>query len=367
VKLPAVKHPSLLVAAMMLLSSVIVYIPFRHDLTLLYRYWDGPLYTYLAKTLYQIPADHPFVAYGLPQIYFASHLPLYPLLIRAFTIFTFGHYPAAMLLATLVSSVAAAVLFFRLLESQRLVAVPLWTSVLFCFFPPRWLIYHSVGATEPLFFCFIFAAFLAYYRGRFLILILAIAGASLTRIVGVLLIPAFFLAYMQKSEFKKAFALPLAALGLLAVFCFYYFQFGDFLAYFRWNGAQHPIFQLNAFKIFRRYAHESNFHSTELYWWTYILYALGMLVLWKRKELFFFCLLMFLFNACIFHLDLSRYMLPLAPFALLVAFDPILSLRVARWIIPLLVYLDYLYVWGYIPFNTASVESYNKLLSVLAK
>ena len=352
---------------MMLLSSAIVYFPFRHDFSALYRYWDGPLYIYLAKTVYQIPAGHPFVAYGLPQIYFASHLPLYPLLIRLFTIFTFGDYPAAMLLVTLVSSIVAAVLFFRLLETQRLVVSPLWTSMLFCFFPPRWLIYHSVGATEPLFLCFVFAAFLAYYRQRLFILILAIVGASLTRIVGVLLIPAFFFAYLHRKELQKAFMIPLAGLGLIALFCFYYLRFGDFFAYFRWNGGQHPIFQLNAFKIFRLYSLNSNFHSTELYWWTYILYALGTLALWKKKELFIFSLLFFLFNVCIFHLDLSRYMLPLAPFALLVAFDPVLHLRSARWILPLVLYLDYLYVWGYIPFNTVSVESFQQLLNVVAK
>ena len=41
-------------------------------------------YTYVAKTLYRVPADHPFVPCALPW-YFANHRSGYPLLIRLFT------------------------------------------------------------------------------------------------------------------------------------------------------------------------------------------------------------------------------------------------------------------------------------------
>src|SRR5262249_13111471 len=146
------------------------------------RYWDGPPYLYVAKTLYQVPEDHPFVPYDLPRAYFANHLPLYPLLVRALTPLALGSYPAALLLATLATSVAAAVLFYELLVRWQLVASPLWTAPLFCVLPPRWVIYHAVGATEPLFFCCVFAAFLALRAERPWLVLLASLAASLTRI-----------------------------------------------------------------------------------------------------------------------------------------------------------------------------------------
>src|SRR5437773_1929976 len=84
-----------------------------------------------------------------------------------FAAVTGGHLPAAMMLATLATSVLAAVLFYEVLRQWDLVRSPLWTAVLFSFLPPRWLIYHSVGATEPLFFCCVFGVFLAYRKDRF--------------------------------------------------------------------------------------------------------------------------------------------------------------------------------------------------------
>ena len=41
-------------------SILAVCYPFRHDLSVLTRYWDGPHHMYLAKTLYDVPDDHPF-------------------------------------------------------------------------------------------------------------------------------------------------------------------------------------------------------------------------------------------------------------------------------------------------------------------
>ena len=144
----------------MLASTVALWVPYlRGDQ--LFRYWDGPLYLYVARVLYDVPAAHPFVVYDLPPMYFASHLPLYPMLIRGLSAVTGGHLPAAMMLATLATSVLAAVLFYEVLRQWDLVRSPLWTAVLFSFLPPRWLIYHSVGATEPLFFCCVFGVFLA--------------------------------------------------------------------------------------------------------------------------------------------------------------------------------------------------------------
>lgn len=363
---PGWRRGAFIIASAMLGSTLLVYFPFRHDLSAIYRYWDGPLYAYVAKTLYSIPADHPFRAYDLPQFYFASHLPLFPLLIRVLSWITFGDYPFAMLLATLLSSVTAAVLFYRLLTAWQLVASPMWTALLFCFFPPRWLLYHSVGATEPLFFCLIFAAFLAYKAQKTSLVILLILLASVTRIQGLLLIPAFGLIYLWRKQWRNVLLLPLSLMGILCVFAFYEYRFGDFFVYFKWNAGQHRIVDPHPFSLFQFYATQQNWHSTELFLWTYVLFAAGILGLWKHRELFFFSAIFFLLPICVTHLDLSRYILPLAPFSILIGFDSIWSRKPCRFVLPLLVYLDYSYVWGCIPWNAASAEVYGKLLEFLA-
>jgi len=360
-------YPRAVVAATMLLSTLAVYLPFAGSLEKLLRYWDGPLYVFVAKTLYFVPEAHPFTLVDLPAKYFASHLPLYPLLIRALTPLTLGSYPAAMLLATMLSSVVSAVLFLELLREWKLVSAPLWTGILFCFLPPRWVIYHAVGATEPLFFCFVFAALLAYRRQRHGWVIGFVVLASLTRITGVLLGPAFALIYLWRRDFKHLALLPLAGLGLLALFGFYAVVFGDFFAYSSWNIERLGMLSPMPFEGFLRAARSGNYRVTELYVWLYLIYGVGLLALWEHKELFAYSLVFFVFGTFVVAKDLTRYYVALAPFALLVGFDAILSRPWCRPVLALVVYLDYVYAWRAIPRNMAPRRVWEALQEFLAR
>lgn len=78
--------PFLMLALLAVFSSVIFYLPFivGNEMHIVFRYWDGPNYSYLAKALYNIPRDHPLSPYTKPE-YFAAYLPLYPLTIRLFS------------------------------------------------------------------------------------------------------------------------------------------------------------------------------------------------------------------------------------------------------------------------------------------
>jgi hypothetical protein len=360
-----VRRQRLIVAAVMLASSVAVYAPFLGSMERVCRYWDGPPYLYVAKTLYNVPEDHPFRPYGLPPSYFANHLPLYPLLIRALTPLTLGSYPAAMLLATLITAVGAALAFHELLRAERLVAAPVWTAVLFCFLPPRWLVYHAVGATEPLFFCLVFGAFLALRRDRTGLVVLLAGLAALTRIVGVLLIPAFALIYLERGQRRRAGAMVLALAPLLGLFAWYGRVFGDVFAYFTWNLDAAGIVSPWPLEIYRRYAENSanRFHGLELFAAMYVAYGVGTLALWRRRrELAWFCLVYFLFCLFVTHHDLPRYMAVLAPFAILVAFDDVLCLPAVRLVLPLLLYLAYTEAWAVIPTKLVSAEVYRALL-----
>ncbi len=359
-------RPRTTVALVMLVSSAAVYLPFRGSMDKVHRYWDGPPYMYIAKTLYDVPQEHPFAGHGLARNYFANHLPAYPMLIRALTPLTFGSYPAAMILATLLSATAAAVLFYEVLKAYALVVSPIWTAILFSFLPPRWLIYHSVGATEPLFFCFVFAAFLALKRERPGGVAAFVALASLTRFTGVLLVPIFALIYAERREWRRSALMGLGGLGLAGLFTFYHFVFGDFFAYFTWNAAHQSSMVAAPFAKLFAYAGTKQFHSTELFVWMFLAYGAGTLALWRHRGVFIYAAVYFLFCTLISHPDLPRYFLMLAPFSLLVGFDAVLSRPAVRWALPLAVFLSYVYAWGYIPYNMVGKGPYAELLRVLA-
>jgi hypothetical protein len=350
----------------MLASTLFTWAPFLTHPDVLYSYWDGPHYAYLARTLYAVPADHPFTPYGLTPAYYATHLPAYPLLIRLLVPLTLGRYLPAMLLATLLASTAAAVLFYEVLRRFALVSSPLWTAVLFAFLPPRWVIYHSVGASEPLFLAFVMAAFLAYRADRTGLLILCIALASLTRIMGVLMIPSFALACLWERRFKQAALVPLAGLAILALFCWHHFLYGDFLAYFTRNVALSGHLSRIPFLALRSYAGGGNTHAAEFYFGLYALFGVGTAALWKHRPFFSYSLAFLAFTVFVFHYDLSRMFIAMAPFALLVGFDAVLTLPACRLVLPLVVWLDCIYAWGLIPQNATAPFVFQALQRALS-
>ena len=356
--------PRTTAALVMLLSSAVLWVPhLRADQV--FRYWDGPLYLYMSRVFYHVPDAHPFTAYGLTPIYFASHMPLYPLLIRALTVLTLGHSPAAMLLATALTSALAAVLFYEVLRQFELVTSPLWTAVLFSFLPPRWLIYHSVGATEPLFFCCVFAAFLAYRHERFGWLALFVGLACLTRITGVLLVPSFGLALVLRRRWTGAAVVGLSLLALLGLFAYYHFHYGDFFAYSRWNVDRQGMATFQPFTGLMRAAEGGNYRVAELYVGMYIVYALGTLALWRHREVFLYAAAFFLLLAFVLAKDMPRYFLAIAPFSILVGYDAVLSRTACRWALPLVAYLGYVAAWTAIPQNMVSRAVWADLLRVM--
>ena len=57
--------------------------------------------------------------------------------------------------------------FCQLLIESKAVAYPLWSAAISLFLPARWLLYHSVGATEAPFLLLVFLSMLAYLRGHY--------------------------------------------------------------------------------------------------------------------------------------------------------------------------------------------------------
>ena len=113
-----------------------------------YRFWDGPNYLTVARTLYRIAPDNPLLAYVYHAGFFASYLPFYPFCVR---VLAFAGYERALLLASMLASVVAVLLFYRLARDVWKLRSPEFLSLVFLFLPPRWILYRSVGATEAVY------------------------------------------------------------------------------------------------------------------------------------------------------------------------------------------------------------------------
>jgi hypothetical protein len=345
-------------AALNIVATLAVYLPFLGRFDVIYRYLDGPLYMYVARTLYVIPAATPF---NLPDYYYACHLALYPLLIRAFS--PMG-YDKSMLFVTLAASTLATLVFYQLLKEFKYSANPFWASIVFIFFPARWLLYHSVGASEPLFILLILASVYCYKKDWYLASFTLAGLASVTKIFGVLMLASYviLLAYEKKYRYLPYTLIIPAFLGLN--FLVYHFTYGDFFAYFRWNGG---FMKTMPFMNFFAPAAAGKTNDAELFMGFYVIYILGALRLLKRPELCSFSLVYLAAMAFIQHPDVSRYLLPAAPFALIVAFDDIISRKEFMLAFPLIVIFGYFYCWGIIPTNLAGADTFGSLMAALGR
>jgi len=353
----------LTLASLAILSSIILFIPFwiTGDFDTVFRQWDGPNYAYVAKTLYDIPVDHPLTPYGTTQAYFACHLPIYPMTIR---LFSFMGYNNAMIFTTLLYTVLATLTFYQLLKETKAVESPVWSAFISLFIPARYLLTHSIGATESTFLFFTFASLLSYHRGHYVLAFFFGGLMSITRIVGILIGGAYFIMLIKDGKWKQLPWLLIGAVPLLLTFTFHYYQFGDFFAYFSWNNSL--IHSIPA-DIFKYYATTGDAQSAEFYLVMYGLYGCGVALLWRKQLFFWYAAIMYTFCLFIFHQDVSRYLIPIAPFALVIAYDQILTRKEIRIVfIPMLV-LVYIYVYNMMHHNLIVEWVFENLQKVLAQ
>ncbi|MFL0805376.1 MAG: hypothetical protein K6L81_16815 [Agarilytica sp.] len=355
----------LIIVVIAISSTLLVYAPFiLHDnIDILFRYWDGPNYAYLAKSLYSVPTDHPLNAYTTPE-YFAAHLPVYPLSIR---LFSFMGYFNAMLFTSALYATLATIVLYQLLLETRVVENPLWSAIISLFIPARYLIYHSIGATEAPFLFFTLSSLLAYVRGHYVLAFILGGISGITRITGILIGGAYFMTLVFERKWKTIPLLSIIALPLFLTFVFYHFHYGDFFAYFGTNYSDsNKLISLIPFDIFRTYSSLGETHSAEFYLILYAIYGVGTALLWNINRLFFwFCSITLTFSIFIYHQDVSRYMIPMAPLAIVVAYDKILSQTPVKFVFLPAVFLAYIYSWGVLEENVVDKRTYYQLTSYL--
>ena len=366
--------PYLVILLVVILSSMVVLLPFilsldhvgsiiffETGMQAVYRFWDGPLYVVVSQTFYA--SQSPLYVPGSPiPAYYAAHFPLYPASILILS--PFGLFPA-MIISTILFSCAAALLFYKMVQEFGISDHPLLLTLFFCFFPLRWFLYRNVGASEPAFIFFCLATIYFLKKDQIAYSVTAASLATLTRIFGIILFPVVLasLALRRELTLKNVLLSLVIPAVLLLLFSWYAVAFGDFFAYFAVNSGavQEP---------FRIMITLGDAYFRELYGILLIIYAVAAAALWERgeREMSLFILIYLPLITLIAHGDTSRYLLPLAPFAL-IGFSPIFPKNRVLFccIIVIAALLALIYAWTLIPLNPMPLETYRSIVAALGQ
>ena len=353
-------RPEILLLAAAVAGSFLVYAPFLRKMTEVYRFWDAPDYLVVARTLYDVSPDNPLLAYVHTPTYFLRHFPVYPLLVRAFS---FVGYQPALLLVSVLATCAATFLFYRLCRDVWKLSSPVFLTLVFLFLPPRWLLYRSTGSTEAVYIALTLAAIYFFERGGTGRASVAGALATLTRISGLMIAPAFAMVLLLRRRWREVLWLALIPAALAGYFLFCASRTGNFLEYFSQHGDKMSVFRPFGFlpELFRK----GLYHQVEFHILLALVYAVGTSRLRAFPTIFWYCVFELLLHVFISTEDWSRYFLAMAPFALVVGFRDLIDTRAFRWIFAPYVALAFVYAWGVIPLNGCRPDIYVRLLAHL--
>ncbi len=316
--------------------------------------YDGPNYIVIARCWYQKNCISQNFSLPLPLEYYPAHFPGYPM-----TIWLLDKIlPAtwAMLVSTLIFTLAATLMFYLLTKN-------LWLSTLFLFLPARWWIVRTVGSPEPLFIFALLSSIYFFKKKNYWLAGLFGALAQLTKTPAILLFAGYllFLIWKKRFRFKSIVPLFLIPLSALLVFLFYQRQTGDFLAYFHSGDNFHLVFL-----PFQTFVSERSWLGNiwvEDVIWLYLIGAMGVVLLLKKKlYLLASCALTF-FAATLFvaHRDVARYSLPLAPL-MLIAYEKFLNRKEFKIAFTIVFLGIYLYTLNFILYNTAPIADWTPYL-----
>lgn len=332
----------------------------------IWRNFDGLNYIAVAKSLYnpQILADN-FSGLGLSPIYFASHFPIYPILISTFaTLFGFLN---SMLFVTTLFTVLSSWMFYLLVRDFKLTSSPLWLSLVFLALPARWVVVRSVGAPEPVFIFLILATFYALRKNWVLPAAAISALAVLTRAPGVILVTAAVLSVVLvwlTNPAKKLANFPwrillfiLSPLAIFSLFQVYKIQYGDFLAYFHSGDNIHLTFP--PWAVFNSAQFWVGTFWLENVIYVYLLMVGTTLILWKKKlyDLAIFVGLYFIAASFVAHLDIGRYTIPAFPIVL-IAFEKWITTREFKIVLLILLIPIYLFTQNFLLGNISPVVDF---------
>ena len=367
------------ISVLVLLTTLFVWLPFSLKISSLpgwgldfsaglpavWKNYDGPNYLIIAKTWYDKNLIGQTFSLPLPLEYYPAHLPFYPVLIRLLNFVLRG--TRAMLLATLIGSVLAFGMFYKFLLDFKLTKQAFFLTLVLLLLPARFLAVRSIGAPETWFIFFVLASLYQFKKKKYFWAAIWGSLAQLTKSPAVLLLFGYVLSLAydyrksKQSEVKKltaAWPLLLMPLTVYLLFSFYKARTGDFWAYFH-SGDNFHLF----WPPFSIFSPQGKFWTGD-FWleeiiWIWLIYGLGVLRLWKKKLTIeaFFMGTFFATTLFVAHRDVSRYILPIAPLAILAWKDLILK-KEFRWLLLLLIIPIYLFTWDFLLNNQAPIADW---------
>jgi len=373
-----------LIAITSISSTFLVWLPFllriksfwglsypQNGLFTLWQNFDGLNYIAVAKSWYNPEILRTqFGALGQGPQYFAAHFPLYPVLIWIFAPF-FG-FLNGMLLVTMLFTALSAGMFYLLVKESKLTHDPLFLTIVFLFLPARWVVVRSVGAPEPIFIFVTLAAFYFLKKEKYLLMGVACALSVLTKSPGILLSLAIVL-YLKlptiksflKGKFEegiklipwKAWPIILAPIALVGIFALYQITYKDFFAYFHSGDNIHLFWP--PFSIFNRGQFWVGTFWLEHVIFAYLLVASGIALLFKKKlyAMGIFTAIYFIASLFVAHLDITRYLIPTAPFVI-IGMEGWLTTKEFKWIFVFMLIPIYLFAQNFIIGNTAPITDF---------
>lgn len=338
------------------------------SLETIFANYDGPNYMVISKCGYNKDCIGPNFSLPQPLEYYPAHLPGYPILIKTFNNFTTG--PKAMLFSTLLGSVFLSLVlfeFFKLfIDSKK----SFWLTVLFLFFPARFLVLRLVGAPETWFLATTIASILFFKKDKIWLSAIFAAIAQSLKSPGILLLAAFgIMAIKDLIEtkkinlvIKKYFPYILVPITVILIFYLYFLQTGNFWAYFQ-SGDN---FHLNPLPYLVFISTKSWINTIWLEDIVYIfllaIYGVSKLVKkYKFDIVAIYPLVFMIATLLVAHRDISRYIAPIYPF-LLLSYQKQLNQKSIKTVLILLIPAIILYAINFICGNTAPISDWTNYL-----
>lgn len=325
----------------------------------IYANYDGPLYIIPAKTFYNPQLiDNLKLSLSLSPIYFAAHLPLYPLFISIFAPI-FG-FLKSMLLTNVFFTVLLACFFFYFVKSLKLSSNPFLLTIVFLFLP-RFLVVRSVGAPESLFMLLILLSVFFFEKEKYLLAGLFGGLSVMTKTPGLLLFFAYLLVFAERYwRHRKiswgSWGILLIPLGLFGVFGIYSFQYHDFFAYFRTGGFVPLVFPYSVFNFQKIWVGTAWLEDIIFYFFLYLMTVIYFKDI-KHRSFLYFSLVFFIATTFVQHRDIARYSLPLWPFAC-IAFEKFFTSKKLILVLIILLPAIFLYGWNFILYNVMPIANW---------
>lgn len=187
--------------------------------------WDSPHYMYIAQ--------HGYVNQGDPAN-FIVFFPLYPVLVRLIN-FNLNYVNLSGLIVSNVASIVAVIYLFKLAKLDYKDSIAKKAVLFLCVFPTAY--FMSAPFTEGLFLALVIASLYYARTGRWPVAGFLAFFAALTRLDGLVLMPALIVEYFHQKNWKfkvpdlKILWLSLPALGFLSYLGINYQVTGGFFTF----------------------------------------------------------------------------------------------------------------------------------------